>query len=124
MAAHRIPASLQILFVSEIRRIDAVGKSLTVSCNQLFAHSKICSQIICLMTALIPCHTDRKVKTSTMLPWSVKGDSCKTAMSFSRPFCTTYSTIWLIVHDNREEHRKYRKRVARSFSLWYNGEAS
>ena len=42
----------------------------------------------------IPAHTDKSVNTSTMLPRSVKGASCKTDKSFIMPLCTMYSTIW------------------------------
>ena len=33
----------------------------------------------------IPTHTDKSVNTSTMLPWSVNGASCKTDKSFIIP---------------------------------------
>ena len=33
----------------------------------------------------IPAHTDKSVNTSTMLPWSVNGASCKTDKSFIIP---------------------------------------
>ena len=41
----------------------------------------------------IPIQTVRSVNTSTMLPWSVNGASCKTDRSFIMPLWTMYSTI-------------------------------
>lgn len=49
--------------------------------------------LTCSITFRMPIHTDKSVKTSTMLPWSVNGGSCRTDRSFIIPLCTIYSTI-------------------------------
>lgn len=49
--------------------------------------------LILSITLRIFAHTERLVKISTILPLSVKGESCKTDKSFITPLWTIYSTI-------------------------------
>ena len=46
------------------------------------------------MMLFTPIHTVKSVNTSTILPLSVNGASCRTERSFIRPLWTMYSTIW------------------------------
>ena len=49
--------------------------------------------LICSITLRIPLHTERSANTSTILPLSVNGASCRTDISFITPFRTIYSMI-------------------------------
>lgn len=63
-------------------------------CSRYKSHAAIALALILSITPLIPSQTDRSVNTSTTLPLSVKGASCRTDKSFIRPLRTMYSTIW------------------------------
>ena len=58
------------------------------------AHATAALALMASITFLMPIHTDKSEKTSTMLPWSVNGDSCSTDRSFIMPLWTMNSTIW------------------------------
>ena len=61
-------------------------------CQKHYNHATALA-LTCSIILRIPAQMVKSAKTSTTLPLSVKGDSCKTEKSFINPLWTIYSTI-------------------------------